>query len=330
MLPAAIMHCGFAAAAVFMQVTGITDLPRLLNVNNILLTGLIYTVVLCVLEAVKKNQMMMFAAPFLIVAYASMLYNFGVFYGRSGVVPYSYRDTYFLLLLCYLASNIREFFRLYYRSRRESELLAVQNRQAEESYRQIKVHLGQVGGLKHELKNHIAAMRLYLKDGRYEEAGEYLERYAEQTVPVADAVYHDNFLLNALVGGLLQRAGEQGVKVGLKLQAAPVSIAGHDFYSLMSNILDNALEACAKVPDGMERFIRLYVTRREPYLNIRCENSKAGEIESDDGRIETSKTGSGHGYGLQTVARVVDAYDGLMNIDHSERIFTITAALKDG
>jgi sensor histidine kinase regulating citrate/malate metabolism len=83
------------------------------------------------------------------------------------------------------------------------------------------------------------------------------------------------------------------------------------------------------LPNNRERFIRLSITRREPYLNIRCENSKTGEIVSADGKMQTSKTGSGHGYGLPTIARIVDAYDGLMDIDYGESTFTIMAALKD-
>ncbi|MDR2891541.1 MAG: GHKL domain-containing protein [Deltaproteobacteria bacterium] len=329
MLPAVILHCGFAAMAIALQLAGLMDLPRLVNANNLLLAGLAYTIVLAVLEALKKNRMMLLTVPFFIVAYGSMLWNFYVFYGRSGVVPYSYRDTYFLLVLCILLVNVHQFFHRYFHSLRETELLAIRNRQAAESYREIQEHLHQVGWLKHEIKNHISALRIYLKDGRYKEAETYLERYAGQAMPVAETVYHENFLLNTIVSVLRQKAEKLGVSLDLNLKAAPDHIADHDFYSLLSNILDNALEACAAMPEGSERFIRLTIARREPYLNIRCENSKAGTIASIDDIIQSTKTESGHGYGLRTIERIVDAYDGIMNIDHNENTFIVTVALKD-
>ena len=329
MLPAVIVHCGFATVAIVLQLAGIMDLPRLVNLNNILLTGLVYTIALAVLEASRKNRMMMLTLPFFIIAYFSMLWNFWVFYGRSGVVPYSYRDTYFLLVLCILMLNVKQFFQRYFRNRHENEFLAIQNRQAMESYRQMKEHLGQIDELKHELKNHIISMQLYLKDGQYQEATDYLEAYAGHAMPIVERHYHENFLINSIESGLRQRALEAGVNLHLNLKAAPVRIAAHDFYALVSNMLDNALEACVAMPGDQERFIRLVITRREPYLNVRCVNSRSGEVISVEGKIQTTKRSTGHGYGLWTIERIVEAYDGIIDIDYDEDTFTVMAALKD-
>jgi|GEM_PF-2362053 len=211
----------------------------------------------------------------------------------------------------------------------EAQTLSLQKKLAQEGYEQVKNHLNQVGGLKHEIKNHIAALHLLIKGGQYREAESYLEKYAAHAVPIAETVYHENFLINAAVNNLIQKADEYGVTVELNLKTAPISIADHDFYSLLANMLENALEACAGVPEGGERFIRLSIISREPYLNIRCENSRSGEIIDTGGEIRSSKAESGHGYGLWTIRRIVDAYDGIMDIDCGENTFTLTAALKD-
>ncbi|MFT4106286.1 MAG: GHKL domain-containing protein [Lacrimispora sp.] len=329
MLPAAILHNGFAAAAILFQLTGMVNLPQLVTVNNIFLAGLAYTIVLAVLEAVKKNRMMMLAAPFLLVAYVSMLYNFTVFYTRQGVVPYTYRDTYFLLILCVLIYNIWKFFGGYYRGQRESAVLTLQNRLAKDSYEQIKSHIKEVGGLKHEIGNHLAALHTYLTDGRHDEAVQYLERCLGQAETVSQAVYHEHFLVNAVIGNLIRKARPLGIPVELSLNAVPQHIADPDLYSLLSNLTDNALEACEAIPDEENRFIRLAMVRREPYLSITCVNSRAGEIQSENGEFQTTKGGDGHGYGLWTIRRIADAYDGLVDIDYDESTFTITAALKD-
>jgi sensor histidine kinase regulating citrate/malate metabolism len=117
--------------------------------------------------------------------------------------------------------------------------------------------------------------------------------------------------------------------VDLKLQAAPAHISGHDLYSLMSNIVNNAVEACAAVPTAAERYIRLIISAQEPYFNIYCENSKYGETVSVNGQIPTTKTEAGHGYGLRTMERIVEAHDGLMEVTHDGRTFTLKVMLKD-
>ncbi|MCL2030155.1 MAG: GHKL domain-containing protein [Oscillospiraceae bacterium] len=329
MLPAVILHNGFPAAAILLQIAGVTDLPRLLNLNNLLLTGLAYTVVLAALEAVKRNRVMLFALPLLSVAYISMLMNFSIFYARHGVPPYSYRDSYFLLILCVLGYNIQQFFRLYYRGQQENETLALQHRLAADSNERLKLHLQEVGGLKHEMRNHLAALQTYLRDGRYGEAEGYLEKYAGQAAAVTEGVHHEHYIINALAGELLHRAEEAGIRTELHLKASPVRVTGPDLYSLLSNILNNALEACARLPEGEERFIRLSVIRREPYFTVICTNSWNGRLRSENGVIRSAKEEQGHGYGLWTIKRIAEAYNGLTGTEYNRHTFTLTAALRD-
>jgi len=281
------------------------------------------------MEAVRKNRLMILATPFLVIAYGSMLYNFFVFYGRFGVVPYSYKDTYFLLVLCVLLFSIWQFSNAYYRNLREGEVLAVQNKQAQESHERIMENFRQMRELKHEIKNHLTALEYYLKDGRHDEAKAYLARYISQVAPVTEMVYHSNFLINSVVGKYIHEAKELGIRVEMNLAAEPVRIIEPDLYSLFSNILSNAVEACALVPERGERFMKLTIMRREPYLNIICKNSKSAEISYVDDKVQSIKQGSGHGYGLRTIERIVKTYDGLMDINYDKETFTITIALKD-
>lgn len=329
LFPALVFHTAFAILAIILQVTGILDLPRLININNVLLAGLIYTIILSILEAIKGNRYMILSSPFFVVAYVSMLYNFYVFYSRRGVVPYTYKDTYFLLLLCILISNVWIFFRRYYFGIQESKLLRLQSRLAKESYDQIRVHLHEVGSLKHEMKNHIAALQIYLSDGRYEEAGLYLDRIAEKSVYITDTVYHDHFLINAVVSRMLKIAKSENINIELNLKSGPLKILDNDLHSLLTNIIDNAVEACRAIPEGIKRFICLTISRKDPYLIIICTNSYNGEIIFEDGSIKTLKKESEHGYGIWTINKIAESYDGIVDIDFDQSVFTITAAIKD-
>jgi hypothetical protein len=329
MLPAVIFHIAIAAAALCLQLFGIVDLPGIITVNNIAVFGIVYTTVLAVMEAVNKNRIMMLTVPFLIIAYIFALYYYYIFYTRQDAASHYYHDYYFLLILAILIYSIWHFFRDVYRQKRENELLSLQRRLAHDSYENIQTHLRETARLKHDMRGHFAAMQAYLEHGRIEDARDYLTRYAGQSAAVTETVYSEHFLMNAVLGSLYERAGQYGIRVELNLHAAPANIADPDLYSLLSNITDNAIEACIAMPEDSERFVRLTVTRREPYLNIHCVNSKAGEIVSRDGKIQTTKTGDGHGYGLWSIGRIVDAYAGLLHIEHDENTFTITVALKD-
>lgn len=330
MLPAVILHTAFVVTAFALQLFQIANLPECININNVFLAGFLYTLVLAILEARNGNRMMLLSAPFMLLSYISMLYNFAVFYEIHSVVPYSYKDTYFLFILSVLIYNVKHFFQDYYRQRKDSEVLILQNRLAKESYERIRTHLDQVGSLKHEINKHFAAMQLYLRDNRYAEAKDYLAKYAAKTQVITETVYHEHFLVNAIVGNLLQAADKERIKVELSLNADFAHISDPDMYSLLNNILDNALEACIALPQESGRFIRLTMGKREPYFHITCVNSKSGNIVYEHGMIKTTKSiGEGHGYGLRTISGIVNLYDGILDIAHDETTFTITAALKD-
>lgn len=207
--------------------------------------------------------------------------------------------------------------------------LSLEKRLAQESYGRVQAHLHEMAGVKHDMNKHLAAMRVYLDSGRIAEARDYLTQYAEQLAVVTETGYSEHFLINAIAGNICQKAGEYGIKTEADISAAPEHIAAPDLYGLLSNLMDNALEACMAVPEEKWRFIRLTVTKREPYLNIRLMNSKSGETVSVDGKIQTTKAGEGHGYGLRTIERIVNAYDGMMNIEYDDKTFKVTLALKD-
>jgi len=332
MMPAVMIHGVFSLAAILLQLFDIVDMPRLVNINNIVLTGLAYTIILAGLEAKRGNRLMKIAVPFFLVAYISMLYNFYVFYSRQGVVPYTYKDTYFMLLLCILAYNVWLLADSYYMRKQENEVLILQNRSAQANYEQIKTHLKEVGSLKHEVKKHLAVLHTYLSDKRYAEAENYLEQYAVQASKVADVVYHDNFLINTVAGYLADQGREQGIPVEIDIKTETVNISDTHLYSLLTNIVDNALEACRKIPDTPERYIRLMISRREPYLQITCQNSFNGIIQRADslfGKITTTKSERGHGYGLWSIEQIAEAYNGFVDITYDTNCFTITVALKD-
>jgi len=214
------------------------------------------------------------------------------------------------------------------------QLMKVKTESLIQNYEQVNTHIHEVNSLKHDIKNHLTALHMLLKDNRYDEAQNYLEKYAYEVDGVTEAVYHSNYLINAMMHDFMRKAKAMNVKTTLNLKASPQNISEPDLVSLLTNITENAFEACEKLPEGRERFINLSMTRREPYLAIVCENSNPGGITTDsdeeaDGKITTSKHQVGHGYGLQTIQRITSSYDGMMEVTYDDEKFKITVALKD-
>lgn len=331
-LGAAVVHCGFVAAAYLLQGLGIKQFTELLNINNtIYIAGFLAMIILSILEIQKGNRLLLLVTPFMAVAYLSLLKAFTVFYGTRGPVNYNiYKDTFFLLILAVLLYNIVLFFRQHYTRQRDIDLLTLQNRLASESIAQVKTHLRQVAGLKHEMKNHLAAIQIFIDNRQYEKCRNYLADITRQTEQLSAVSYCDNLLINAVAGNLLNAAKAKGIAVELKLQAPrQMPIADTDLYSLLTNLLENALEASEQVPEQEQPVITLAIHMKEPYLYISCQNTKVHKIIEQDGKIiTTKKDAQSHGYGLWTIKQIAEQYDGLVDIDYHETNFKIMVALK--
>jgi len=327
----------YAAAAVILNAAriipfGLTDDAY----NYVLSLAITLLILMMALQPKEKNQFSLIARLHLVLWTAwgiSAAIRLLVF-DMTLQVNVEYRIMYSFTLISLTFFGIYTYGERITKFQEREHIMSIKTESLMHSYEQVNTHLHEVNSLKHDIRNHLTALHLLLKDDRFTEAKNYLEKYAEEVGDVSGSTFHSNYLINAIVHDMMQRAKDLDIKTVLNLKASPNAVSEHDIVSLLTNIINNALEACEKMPKGHSRFISLSITRRDPYLAIVCENSNPGEISTDlDGdagtRINTSKHEKGHGYGLQTIQRIAAAYGGMMEVTYDDELFSITVALKD-
>lgn len=101
-----------------------------------------------------------------------------------------------------------------------------------------------------------------------------------------------------------------------------------DIYSLFGNILDNAVEAVIKVPPE-RRAVTLSVKTVGNMLIVHEQNYYAGKIKFVKGAPVTSKGNTNeHGYGILSIRRIVEKYEGGLNVSAEDGIFSLDAAIR--
>jgi len=97
-----------------------------------------------------------------------------------------------------------------------------------------------------------------------------------------------------------------------------------DLVTLAGNAMDNAIEACLRLPEAA-RFIQVRTLEREGFCSLVFLNSCAGEIREINGKLPTLKRdGENHGFGLANIRRVMEDYDGEMSWQAEAGEFTLT------
>lgn len=103
-----------------------------------------------------------------------------------------------------------------------------------------------------------------------------------------------------------------------------------DLVTLAGNAMDNAIEACMRLPDG-ERFIQVRTLEREGFCSLVFLNSCARDVKASGARLPTLKRDSeNHGFGLANIRRVMDDYGGEMSYQAEAGEFTLTLLFPKG
>lgn len=101
-----------------------------------------------------------------------------------------------------------------------------------------------------------------------------------------------------------------------------------DIYSLFGNALDNAMEAVCKLPEKGKRVIGLSVTSKLGMAIIHTENFYDGTLEFESELPVTTKSDTRfHGFGMRSIKKVVEKYNGSVAIVAENGIFNLNITI---
>lgn len=188
-------------------------------------------------------------------------------------------------------------------------------------YKMLKEQNSQSERLRHDMKNHIISLSSLYNSREWEKLGEYLknmERYADWE---ASGEITGNKVIDALLYRKRKMAKENNIIWECDVQMPKWShINEFDLCILFGNILDNALEACGRLRYSDNKFINIHSKVVKKCFLLEVKNS------AEDVSIQR-KNYTGHGIGLLNVKDVVNKYNGVMNIEVLNNIFTISVLI---
>ena len=99
-----------------------------------------------------------------------------------------------------------------------------------------------------------------------------------------------------------------------------------DIYALFGNAIENAIEATERIEDTEQRLVVVNLCQRMEAVSLSVENYYEGELSWADGLPTTTKGDrESHGYGMRSIASVVERYGGTLVVRGADGVFRLNA-----
>ncbi len=214
-----------------------------------------------------------------------------------------------------------------YQEKQEKAFIEQQNKYYENQLQIINETQEATKILRHDMKNHLQSLFSDINSGNFNEAQKHISDIVEVYDAGSEIINTGYSTIDSLVNFKLQTAKQNGISINVNtVLPLNLNLSAFDMTVILGNLIDNALRAVSLVTEN--RFIDFVIHYSKGMLLIKITNPFCTDIKQERGQIITSKTDKeNHGYGLRSVNETIAKYNGTIEIETDENIFTITAIL---
>lgn len=170
----------------------------------------------------------------------------------------------------------------------------------------------------------MAAIKGMLEQGQIDELQKYVSVIVEKEkkLPAEINTYHT--IINAILNTKYDEIKQKDITLIMKVNdLSGITMSDEDIVVLLSNLLNNAIEACEK---SKEKMMKLKFIIEDDQIILSVKNSIADLPVSVNGELITSKEDKedSHGIGMKNIVGVIEKYSGRYVIDFDQQWFKVS------
>lgn len=203
--------------------------------------------------------------------------------------------------------------------KQENSMLLMEERR----YGQLRDYMDKTRKMRHDFRQHLRVIDNLARQDRKDELLAYLDQLGESTGE-GNRQLCANHAVDAVASFYDAEAKQQDTVIEWSLHIPEgVFVKEVELCALMGNLIENALQAVAKLTPERREVRVTAAMMSAAMLAISVKNPYEGEVKfGRDGLPTTHK--SGHGIGLGSVAATVKRYDGSMDIEADNGVFSVS------
>lgn len=185
--------------------------------------------------------------------------------------------------------------------------------------------------LRHDMKHHLNELMLLANKHDAAEIQEYIDQMKLFLENPDELVASGNLEIDSVLNYMLQKAEKELKTVDVKVMLPEKVKHSFDINILLGNLLENAIEASKKTEN---KYLSIHIALKRGILKIKIENSFESPCilqEEQQGKYVVLKTtkpfADQHGIGLKNVKKIVEKYNGTMEVTTQDGIFCVNLIL---
>ena len=213
---------------------------------------------------------------------------------------------------------------------RNQQLFLLETKNQLRFYESLSQSVTKQRQMAHEYQNQLNIIQMLSEKNEIGELKEYLVRINGELLHDLDYIDAHHVIVNAVLNQKYSECHTKGILFICKINDMGfLQMEEQDIATVLSNLLNNAIEACEKLAHEEKKVIKIKCVLENNMLYLSVRNTFDGQIRKDHTSFVTLKKEDreSHGFGLKNVIHIVEKYGGEYIIQPSDNEFFITICI---
>lgn len=281
------------------------------------------------MESSRKSCLFLGGVPFFyyLFDYTTTVYTKVLYTGAEWAVqfmPSAISIFYFVFVIIYYAETQKQA-----SLQREKDMLDVQFKLARTELASLRQVQQNAAAYRHDMRHHFTFLQGLASEESLEEIKEYLQTVQSDMDAITPIRFCENETVNLILSTFAAKAKKTEVNLAIDAKLPDLlPFSDTELCSLLSNALENAIQATRKIEDKDKRQINLRLFSKNTKLCIDIRNTYEIEPVLKQGLpVSPLSKEQDHGYGTKSMAHIIEKHGGVyqFSIQDGWFIFQATA-----
>ena len=234
-----------------------------------------------------------------------------------------------LAMFCTLGLYISTFlaFYLFARTQHQNQVIRYQEQSEQQMRMQLKhmdetiLNQNELRALRHDMNSHFIALKSYFDAADIKKGQQYITNLLDQLQDITPSINTGNNALDTILSVKKSFAESKGIAFYARSSIQEnLFLDPQDLTIIFGNALDNAIEACDRLPENVEKKIELFLRQDASSINCKITNTALPNTEKN---FFTSKTDKiNHGFGIKNMKEALEKYSSVFSFEQKDDKFT--------